>query len=91
MSPVTHRYGQTVAVVGAGAAGALVTIQLLRRSTRPGHGRRPPHRPLPLTGRGVAYGTTDLSHVLNVPAARMSAFPDRPDHFVGWLADAPPD
>ena len=33
------------------------------------------------TGRGIAYGTRDGAHLLNVPAGKMSALPDQPDHF----------
>jgi uncharacterized NAD(P)/FAD-binding protein YdhS len=66
---------QRIAIVGAGFSGAATVIQLLRR-----HG----HEPLSVTlinrhpelGRGVAYGTHSPSHLLNVPAARMSLFPD---------------
>ena len=36
-------------------------------------------------GRGVAYSTPDICHVLNVPAGQMSLFEDRPDDFVDWL------
>jgi uncharacterized NAD(P)/FAD-binding protein YdhS len=36
-------------------------------------------------GRGLAYGTTCSNHLLNVPAGRMSAFPDRPLDFLDWL------
>ena len=71
-----------VAIVGGGAAGVLAAIHLRRsaptaqitlidRSGRP--------------GAGAAYGTNDPTHLLNVPAHRMSAWPDDPDHFCRWL------
>ncbi|MEH3127415.1 FAD/NAD(P)-binding protein [Agrobacterium cavarae] len=37
-------------------------------------------------GRGTAYRTELHLHRLNVPAARMSAFVDRPDDFLNWLS-----
>lgn len=69
-----------VAVVGGGFSGVMTAVQLARRGV-----------PVVLieareqAGRGVAYGTTEPRHLLNVPAGRMSAFPDDPDHFRGWL------
>src|SRR5450755_1310549 len=39
----------------------------------------------PAIGRGIAYGTADPTHLLNVRAANMSAFADDPDHFWQWL------
>ncbi|MFT3999169.1 MAG: FAD/NAD(P)-binding protein [Rhizobium sp.] len=36
-------------------------------------------------GRGTAYRTELYLHRLNVPAGRMSLFPDRPTAFVDWL------
>ncbi|HEY0190523.1 MAG TPA: FAD/NAD(P)-binding protein, partial [Kofleriaceae bacterium] len=33
---------------------------------------------------GVAYRTVDDRHLLNVPAGKMSAWPDRPDSFLDW-------
>lgn len=73
----------TVAVLGAGASGALVALHLLRAASGRCAGLRvvlvdPAQR----WGRGVAFGTTDEAHLLNVPAAGMSALPDDPSHFV---------
>lgn len=36
-------------------------------------------------GRGIAYSTRNPGHLLNVPAARMSADINRPDQFARWL------
>lgn len=36
-------------------------------------------------GRGIAYRTGYRTHLLNVPAGRMSALAGDPDHFVRWL------
>src|ERR1700745_3804397 len=71
-----------VAIVGGGAAGVLAAVHL--RRSRPDaqitlidDSGRP--------GTGAAYGTNDPTHLLNVPAHRMSAWPDDPDHFCRWL------
>ncbi|MFJ9821239.1 FAD/NAD(P)-binding protein [Streptomyces sp. NPDC101151] len=84
MSPVRERY--TVAVVGAGAAGALTALHLCETATR----RRTPLTlvlidPAPEAGRGTAYATPDPRHRLNVPAGGMSCYPDEPGHFTRWL------
>lgn len=71
----------TVAIIGAGFSGTATAIQLLTR-----HGKQP----LVITlinrhanlARGVAYGTHSPSHLLNVPAGRMSLFPEREDDFL---------
>ena len=36
-------------------------------------------------GRGLAYSTQFAEHLLNIPAGKMSALPDAPDHFLRWL------
>jgi uncharacterized NAD(P)/FAD-binding protein YdhS len=63
-------------------SGALVAIHLLRRAPAGSRiqivERRPP------LGRGVAYGTDCPDHLLNVPAGRMSLFPEDADHFLRW-------
>ena len=70
-------------MVGGGASGTLVAAQLLRNAAGP-------LRVLLLerTGRvgpGLAYSTTSDSHLLNVPAGKMSAFPEDPEHFLRWV------
>jgi uncharacterized NAD(P)/FAD-binding protein YdhS len=71
-----------VAIIGGGAAGVLAAVHL-RRSK--------PEAQITLIdasgrpGTGAAYGTNDPTHLLNVPAQRMSAWPDDPEHFCRWL------
>ncbi len=74
---------QHVVILGGGYSGTLTAVNLVRLAPKP------PritivnaHRP---DGRGVAYGTRRVEHLLNVAARNMSAFPDQPDHFVNWL------
>jgi len=71
------------AVIGGGLSGALQAIHLLRE----GAGRVVLIERARTPGRGVAYGTDRPEHLLNVPARRMSAFPDDPEHFVRWYAE----
>ncbi|MFE3598596.1 FAD/NAD(P)-binding protein [Streptomyces sp. NPDC059142] len=76
-----------VVVVGAGAAGTLVSARLLDSAVRAG--RRISVDlidPARCTGRGLAYATADPRHLLNVPAGRMSALPADGDDFVRWLS-----
>ena len=74
---------RTVAVVGAGAAGTLTAVRLLREALEPVHVLLVD--PDLTTGRGVAYSTPDTRHLLNVPASGMSAYAEEPDHLVRWL------
>src|SRR5579871_1837496 len=72
-----------IAIIGAGFSGSATAIQLLRRAA-----------PEPFTvtlinrhpelARGVAYGTHSPSHLLNVPAGRMSLFPDEEGDFLRY-------
>lgn len=72
-----------VAIVGAGFSGAAVAANLLTR------GRAAPDVVLierrQRFGPGLAYGTTDTAHLLNVRASNLSALADAPDHFAKWL------
>ena len=74
-----------LAIIGAGFSGSMVAIHVLAAARGS------------LTvalinknadfGRGIAYGTRNPAHLLNVPAARMSAFVDDPDDFYRWLEE----
>jgi uncharacterized NAD(P)/FAD-binding protein YdhS len=72
-----------VAIVGSGFSAITLTINLLE--VLPSTASIAVIGDDPGFGRGTAYRTEFYLHRLNVPAARMSVFPDRPDHFVEWL------
>lgn len=77
----------TIAVIGGGASGTLLTLHLLAELRRTAgraeivlvdrDGRH---------GLGRAYATTDGQHLLNAPAGRMSALEGDPGHFARWAA-----
>ena len=75
-----------IAIVGGGFSGTLLALHLLQRA--------PPRTRVVLIertqfGRGLAYSTGNSSHLLNVPAGKMSAFHSRPDDFLHWLRRLP--
>ena len=70
-----------VAIIGGGFSGTMLAVQLLRR----GFGRVTLIERTGAPGRGLAYGAAHPTHLLNVRAAGMSAYPDDPGHFVRWL------
>lgn len=71
-----------IAIVGGGAAGALTAIHISAKAAGPVE--VVVVEPRASVGRGVAYGTTDPRHLLNVPADRLSAFSRQPLHFETW-------
>jgi uncharacterized NAD(P)/FAD-binding protein YdhS len=76
------RHAEVVTVVGGGASGVLVAHQLLRQATTPI--RVIVVEPRAELGRGVAYGTSNPLHLLDVRAGCMGAEPDVPGGFVDW-------
>src|ERR1700735_4731734 len=76
----------SIAIVGGGASGALMTAHLLRFAGDAV--RLTLVEPRAKIGRGLAYATENESHRLNVRASNMSVFPDDPDHFWRWLRAA---
>jgi uncharacterized NAD(P)/FAD-binding protein YdhS/predicted metal-dependent enzyme (double-stranded beta helix superfamily) len=77
----------TIVVVGGGFSGAITAAQIVRAA----HAAGPRVKVVVVerrgaVGEGVAYGTREIVHLLNVPAGRMSAWPDNPDDFVRWAS-----
>jgi len=72
-----------IVIVGGGASGVLLACHLLRSFS--GNIKVTLIEKNPAIGRGIAYGTANPAHLLNVRAANMSAFADDPDHFWRWL------
>ena len=83
------REGCRIAVIGAGFSGVMTAIHLLWRC-EPGERVYLVERSGRL-GPGLAYSTSDRSHLVNVRAENMSAFADEPDHFVRWLERLGPE
>lgn len=85
---------RTIAIVGAGFGGTMTCVHVLRQWAQRHADAEPGHVVLiERSGRftaGVAYSTTSKSHLLNVPAGRMSALPDDPDHFLRWARTQDP-
>jgi uncharacterized NAD(P)/FAD-binding protein YdhS len=75
------------AIIGAGFSGTLLALHLLRRT--PDYVRVVLIERQNRFAQGPAYATGNPSHLLNVPAGRMSAFHDRPGDFLDWLARQP--
>lgn len=79
-----------IGIIGGGAAAVALAAHLARQAEATGV-RVPAitiFDPADVVGLGVAYATRDPAHVLNVPAAGMSLWPDRPHDFLDWLNDA---
>lgn len=72
-----------IAIIGGGFSGSLVAANLLRNATMPLCIKLIERNSE--VGRGVAYGTPVDCHLLNVPAGKMSAYADQPNHFLNWL------
>ncbi|MDB5282375.1 MAG: hypothetical protein JWO06_1450 [Bacteroidota bacterium] len=76
-----------VAIIGGGFSGTMTAVHLILNATDAleitlvNDG--------PTLCKGVAYNPYSNEHLLNVPAAKMSAFADKPRHFVDWALGQP--
>jgi uncharacterized NAD(P)/FAD-binding protein YdhS len=78
--------GVDVAIVGFGFAGLATLAHLVERASQP---QRVAVVAEDTSGHGVAYGTRNPAHLLNVPAERMGAWAHSPEDFSRWLRDSP--
>ncbi len=82
---------KVIAIVGGGFTGLMTLSNLLRFGSQ---SDTPLHIVLidrqPAAGEGSAYRTVDERHLLNVPASRMSAWPDMPDDFLSFAQKSNP-
>jgi uncharacterized NAD(P)/FAD-binding protein YdhS len=82
---------RVIAIIGGGFTGTMTLANLLRFGNQT---ELPLHIVLidrqPAFGEGIAYRTNDPRHLLNVPTARMSAWPDRPDDFLAFVRSKDP-
>lgn len=76
-----------VVIVGGGFSGAAVAIHLLRLA--PVGVRVTLLEPREIPGAGVAYSTTEPSHRINVPAARMQLAGEEEGAFDSWYRRQP--
>jgi uncharacterized NAD(P)/FAD-binding protein YdhS len=72
-----------VVIIGGGFCGAFCAAQLAEKSSLPVE--ITVIEPRETLGGGVAYSSADPAHRINVPAVRMTLFPDDPTHFDKWL------
>jgi uncharacterized NAD(P)/FAD-binding protein YdhS len=82
-TPATSAKPVRIAIIGGGFSGVMTAVNLARLGAYPLqvtiiNARRP-------AGRGVAYGTRRMEHLLNVAARNMSVFSDQPEHLLQWL------
>ena len=82
-------HGPVIGIIGAGAAGTLVAIHLLRELRASATSADVVLIDPAESGRGLAYATPDVRHLLNVTAGRLSALPDDTEHFLSWARCQP--
>lgn len=74
----------TIAIIGGGFTGAALAVHLRQDFRLPPEVRLLIVEPREDIGRGLAYGTVDPAHRINVPAEKMTLFPDAAGDFAAY-------
>ncbi len=77
-----------VAIIGGGFSGAAVALHLARNLGAGGQARIVVFEPRARLGAGLAYDTAEPAHRINVPAFKMSLYPDEPESFADYIVRA---
>ncbi len=81
-----------IAIIGGGAATVSLLHQLINKLSEASSKKELPDDHIEICiiekqndiGPGLAYSTTDHTHILNLPAKVMSPIPEDPKHFFNW-------
>ncbi|MEY9625584.1 putative NAD(P)/FAD-binding protein YdhS [Sinorhizobium fredii] len=77
-----------VAIIGGGFSGAAVALHLTRILGAERRVRIVVFEPRARLGAGLAYDTAEPAHRINVPAFKMTLYPDEPEDFAEYLIRA---
>src|SRR5690349_6104093 len=72
-----------IGIIGGGFAGTMAAVQMIQQAKEPCAITIINERET--FTKGVAFSPYSKKHLLNVIAESMSAFPDRPHHFLDWV------
>lgn len=92
-APISTDDPLRITVIGGGFTGLALVIHTIRTSLNAREGGSAARLQFDLVernaelGRGIAYGTLDPLHRINVPTERMSLFCDDPSHAIRWLLE----
>lgn len=71
------------AIIGGGFTGTMTAVQLIEKSIEPCEIILINEKET--LNKGIAFNPYSEKHLLNVIAVKMSAYPDKPDHFLDWV------
>lgn len=70
-------------IIGGGFAGTMVAVQIILKLNKACSIIIINEQDT--LNKGIAYSTYSKKHLLNVITAKMSAFPENPNHFLNWI------